>query len=287
MAAAAPTTDRRARGAAARAVPAAVGALVCVLLLALCGLLALAVPGVQRADTSALHGFMSLDRPSTHGLLDAVARLCDPVPYSVMALGLVVVAVARRRWALVALLPVLLTVTGVTTQGLKHALATPRLVSWLTEVPSATAWPSGHATAAMTLALAAVLVAPRARRPLVAVAGGAFAVAVGVAVVALHWHFPSDVVGGYLVAATWALAVAAALRALEPGRAPAPAGAWRAAGALVAGGALGGLAVSAAVLLARPGVADVVGRPACVAAAVAIGALAALIPLGTSRVVEG
>jgi hypothetical protein len=178
-------------------------------------------------------------------------------------------------------------VTGATTQGLKHALATPRIISWLTDSPSATAWPSGHATAAMTLALAAVLVAPRARRPLVAVAGGAFAVAVGVAVVALHWHFPSDVVGGYLVAATWSLVVAAALRALEPGRAPAPAGAWRAAGALVAGGALGGLAVCGAVVLARPGVADVFGRPACVAAAVAIGALAALIPLGTSRVVEG
>jgi membrane-associated phospholipid phosphatase len=287
MPVAAPPTARRARGAAVRAVPAAVGALGCALLLALAGLLALAVPGVKDADITAMRSFASLDRPSTDWLLNAVAHLCDPLPYCLMGLVLVLVAAVRRRWALVALLPILLVVTELTTQGLKHALATPRLVSWLTYGPAPTAWPSGHTTAAMTLALAAVLVAPRARRPLVAVAGGALAVAVGVAVVALHWHFPSDVVGGYLVAATWALAATAALRALEPDVARAPAGAWRSAGALVAGGALAALAVGGAVLLARPGTGDVLGRPAWIAAATAIVALAALLPLGTSRVVEG
>jgi membrane-associated phospholipid phosphatase len=283
MAAAAPTPARRADGAAARAAPAAAGALVSLLLLTLCGLLVIAVPGAKEADIAALHGFASLDRPSTNGVLDAVARLCDPLPYSVMGLGLLLAAAAQRRWALVALLPVLLGATGATAHVLKGTLATPRAVTWLTDGPGGAAWPSGHSTAAMTLALAAVLVAPRSWRPLVAVAGGAFAVAVGMAVVALHWHFPSDVAGGYLVAATWALAVAAALRALEPGRASAPAGAWRAAAALVVGGALGVVLLAGAVLLARPDV----GRPAAALASVAIALLAAVLSLGTSRVVEG
>jgi hypothetical protein len=79
------------------------------------------------------------------------------------------------------------------------------------QVP-AVSYPSGHATAAMSLALAAVLISPRAHRPLVAALGGVFALAVSFSIMVLRWHFPSDVVGGYLVATAWALAALAALR---------------------------------------------------------------------------
>ena len=64
---------------------------------------------------------------------------------------------------------------------------------------------------------------PPARRALVAAVGALFAGAVGLAVVALGWHFPSDVVGGYFVAiagATLGLAFASrpAARAARRGR---------------------------------------------------------------------
>ena len=42
-----------------------------------------------------------------------------------------------------------------------------------------------------------------------------FAVAVGYSLVTLGWHYPSDVLGGFLVAATWTLGVAAAYRVAE------------------------------------------------------------------------
>jgi hypothetical protein len=76
-------------------------------------------------------------------------------------------------------------------------------------------FPSGHATAAMSLALAVVLVVPRAWRPLAAAVGGAFAVGVGLSVVIETWHYPSDVVGGFLLATGWALVALAGLRAAE------------------------------------------------------------------------
>jgi hypothetical protein len=64
----------------------------------------------------------------------------------------------------------------------------------------------------MSLALAAVMVAPARFRPLVGSIGALFALAVGFAVVSLDFHFPSDVAGGYLVASAWCFAALAVLR---------------------------------------------------------------------------
>ena len=41
-------------------------------------------------------------------------------------------------------------------------------------------------------------------------------VAVGLSVVVIAWHYPSDVIGGMLVAAGWGFAVLAARRAVWP-----------------------------------------------------------------------
>jgi membrane-associated phospholipid phosphatase len=60
--------------------------------------------------------------------------------------------------------------------------------------------------------LCAVLVTPRRLRPLVAVLGGLFALAVGCSLLILAWHMPSDVLGGYLTATLWAALALAALR---------------------------------------------------------------------------
>jgi hypothetical protein len=65
----------------------------------------------------------------------------------------------------------------------------------------------------MALALCATLAVPALWRPAVATAGGLFAIGVGYATLSLGWHFPSDTIGGFLVAALWtALAVAAVSR---------------------------------------------------------------------------
>jgi hypothetical protein len=62
----------------------------------------------------------------------------------------------------------------------------------------------------MSLALCAVLVSPRRMRPAVSVGGAAFTIAVAYTLLAFGWHYPSDVLGGFLIAL--ALAAVAAMR---------------------------------------------------------------------------
>ncbi len=198
-------------------------ALACLVGLVIAGVLALAVPGAHERDAAMLHGFLGLDRPSVHRAIWFLAHLCDTLPYACAGLLCIAFALARRRgWRALAV-ACLLAVTGITTQLLKHALAQPRLEHWLTEQVATNSWPSGHSTAAMTLALCAILVAPPALRALAAMLGGAFAVGVGYAVLVLGWHYPSDVLGGFLVAGLWtslAVAVLHRVEAPEPARRP-------------------------------------------------------------------
>ena len=198
-------------------------ALACLVGLAVAGVLALAVPAAHERDAAMLHGFLGLDRPSVHRAIWFLAHLCDTLPYAFAGVLCIAFALARQRgWRALAV-ACLLAVTGVTTQLLKHALARPHLEHWLPEQVATSSWPSGHSTAAMTLALCAILVAPPALRASAAMLGGAFAVGVGYAVLVLGWHYPSDVLGGFLVAGLWtslAVALLHRVEAPEPARRP-------------------------------------------------------------------
>lgn len=192
------------------------GAFACAIGLALTGVLAYLVPIAHAKDAISLQAFIALNRPQLTPTIAHVAHLADPAPYALIGLSLALVALARGRGRVALTIVALLLVTGLTTEGLKHVLATPRLSEWLGDGQIAAAsWPSGHATAAMTLALCAVLAAPARLRPAVALLGACFAVAVSYAILALGWHFPSDVVGGFFVAALWTLLAVAALVAIE------------------------------------------------------------------------
>jgi len=72
-----------------------------------------------------------------------------------------------------------------------------------------TSFPSGHATVAMSLALALVLVVPARLRLPVGAVGLAYAIVVGGAAVTSAWHRASDVLGADLVALAWAAGVSA------------------------------------------------------------------------------
>jgi membrane-associated phospholipid phosphatase len=266
-----------------RPVAALGAAFACALALAVVGVLALGVASVHARDAAALHAFVGLSRPSVDDLLWNVARLVNEAPYAVAGLVLVAVALARRRPQRAAVVAALLVLTGLTTQILKHLCAEPRVLSWLGDnSPDKFAWPSGHATAAMTLALC-VLVAPPRLRGLAAVAGGAFALAVGYAVMVLRWHYPSDVLAGYLVAGMWTSVACAVLAVRERDR-PAPAphpGVGTAFGfAAAAAGAIG------VVVLADHGGAAryAFERPSLVAVALGLAALAAALPAALSRI---
>jgi membrane-associated phospholipid phosphatase len=220
----------------------------CALGLVAVGLVALRAGGYER-DAATLHGFADLYRRRADSGLEAIARVVDPLPYAVGGMLCVAAALARRRgWRAVAVGVVLLG-SGLTTQALKHLFAEPRYTPWLgfDQIDEAS-WPSGHATAAMALALCAVIaVAPRLRA-FTALVAGAGAICVSYATLILTWHYPSDVLAGLLVAGLWVGLAQAVLGRLEdddgctPLRGP-PA-------ALLASGGVGAVGAAAIVGLA-------------------------------------
>jgi membrane-associated phospholipid phosphatase len=171
---------------------------------------------VERADQSILRGFAGLHGPRVDHLTNFIADLCNPQPYVYFAAVVVLIALLRGRPRVAAAVGLIMLGANVTTQLLKPLLAQPRAGSLLGHpTVFAASWPSGHATAAMSLALCGVIVTPARRRPYVAALGAAFAVAVCYSFLELEWHYPSDVFGGFLVAATWTLLGVAALFYLD------------------------------------------------------------------------
>jgi membrane-associated phospholipid phosphatase len=139
----------------------------------------------------------------------------DPALFIIWGLMLVGVALSRNRPRVALAVVAVLSLAPLTSETLKPLLAHPHLQIAGTTYISAASWPSGHSTAALALVLCAVLVAPVHLRPLVAGVGMAFAAAVGCSLLILAWHMPSDVFGGYLVAALWMSLAVAGLRAAD------------------------------------------------------------------------
>jgi membrane-associated phospholipid phosphatase len=135
------------------------------------------VPFARHADASVLGGFVGLDRPGLNRLTNAIASLCDPEPFVFLAAIPVLVAFVRGRPRIALTLLAILLCANETTELLKPLLAGPRDL-----VPgnplSDASWPSGHATAAMSLCLCSVIAAPARWRTMVAAVMAAFAIAV-------------------------------------------------------------------------------------------------------------
>jgi membrane-associated phospholipid phosphatase len=189
-------------------------AALCAVGLTLVWVIAELVPAAQLKDAVALHDFTLLSRPGVDTVASFLLHLLDPLQFVLWGVALVAVAFARERPRVALAVVVVMALAPLTSELLKPLLAHPHVEIGVTRVGAAS-WPSGHSTAALSLALSAVLVAPARLRVPVAWVGGAFALAVGCALLILAWHMPSDVIGGYLVATLWMALAVAALRAGE------------------------------------------------------------------------
>jgi membrane-associated phospholipid phosphatase len=251
-------------------------------------LVALGLPRGRGWDAAALQSFMGAAPQRLQPSINGVAYLADPAPLVIGGIILVAIALLRRRPLMALLVAPILVGANLTTQLLKPALADLRVIDiYGSAMVYPGSWPSGHATAAMSLALCCVLVVGPELRPLAALLGAGYAITVGYALVAAGWHLPSDVVGGYLVAATFTLLGAAALAALEARR-PEQARAARtpalpavAVPALVAGAAaVVGLAGMAALVRAPGMTAGALSHTAALAAGLGIGLIGLTLTAG-------
>jgi membrane-associated phospholipid phosphatase len=180
--------------------------------LALTWVLAELVPITHAKDAVALYDFTRLNRPLVEVPANLLLDLLYPPFFAAWSVVLVLFALRRRLpWVALAV-AIVLPLAPLSAELLKPLLAHSHDQLGPKYITNAS-WPSGHATAALTLAWCALLVAPPARRQLVAALGVAFAGAVGIALLVLAWHMPSDVVGGYLLATLWVALALAVLRA--------------------------------------------------------------------------
>jgi len=131
-------------------------------------------------------------------------------------LGAAAVALVRRRWSLAVQVAVLVGGANLTTRLVKYEVLHRPVLGVGSDYGNTL--PSGHTTAAGSVAAALLLVVPPRLRPLVAVLGAGYTALTGISTLVGQWHRPSDVVAGTLVVLGWTALVCGAM-ALRPGAA--------------------------------------------------------------------
>jgi membrane-associated phospholipid phosphatase len=207
---------------APRAKSALFAAIACALAIAPLAVIAYAWGPFQHVDLRILLHLRREEGP-IHGLAEVLVDLGDLAALLVLLGTICVIGLrlGRRREVLAAI--VVVAGANLTTQLLKTTLEHARHKAFEhgVELPWPNSFPSGHTTAAASIAVALLLVVPAAHRLAAAVAGATLTAAVGLSVVILGWHYPSDVLGGLLVVGTWGFAALAWLR-IRGGRDRAP-----------------------------------------------------------------
>ncbi len=187
------------------------GCVACAICLAMLVALAYYAAPIGRLDAEVLNKLGPPPGSSLNFAASLVERLADWLPQVAMATvaSLIALRAGRPRHAIAVV--VLVGGTALVTQALKVGLAHPRYQPILGDHQiSSTGFPSGHSAGALAIALAFAFVAPRSWRSLIALVGIGLVLAVSASLVMLNLHYPSDVLGGWLVAAglSFALVVA-------------------------------------------------------------------------------
>jgi membrane-associated phospholipid phosphatase len=171
--------------------------------------------GLHWDEVAMLRGWDGAAFPQVHEAIDRLVRSIDVASLALAAAGLAALALLRGRpWHSLAAF-VMIGGPILTTEYLKPHLGSADPFGGEPFRAVHATFPSGHATIAMSIALTLVFVTPAASRLAAAAIGAGYAGTVGVGLVALGAHYPSDVLGGFLVAACWAGLVAAAVLALQ------------------------------------------------------------------------
>lgn len=159
------------------------------------------MPRLEQADAAALAGLFRIDSLRLDIAATLVSHTGDLLPWLSF---LVLLAWCGRRWGRgrqAAAATGMALVAVAASQVLKVLLAHPRAQAVLGgDVLGPEALPSGHTTAAMSVAVTAVLVAPADLRSWAVGLGALYAAAMGASVVVLAWHLPSDVFAAMLLA---------------------------------------------------------------------------------------
>jgi membrane-associated phospholipid phosphatase len=173
------------------------------------GLLVAAYPALPAWDAAFL---LRLHRYATPALNRGVAIATDLGTYwGVLpaSLGLMALGLWRRRWQPASYLAFVMAGSAGLNQVAKTLWHRVRPALW-EGIPPHTdfSFPSGHSTYSMAFVLALILLnLDSPKRPWLLGLGGLFVLCIGASRVYLGVHFPSDILGGWLLAIAWALSL--------------------------------------------------------------------------------
>jgi undecaprenyl-diphosphatase len=165
---------------------------------------------------------LAAEHPAWVGTWDAICTLFSPFVFRVVAAGVIVHALIRKKRRTAVFLLLAVELSGPLTVLAKWVGDRPRPDTAMVAA-SSTSFPSGHAVGVMASVLAfAVVLAPYVRadlRRVLVVAGVLTVVAVGVGRVALNVHHASDVVAGWALGYLWVLVCLPVIRPIARVRA--------------------------------------------------------------------
>lgn len=170
----------------------------------------------QVLDTVALEG-NAIGQDRVDGLANTVLNAVSVASLAVATITVAVIALARGRVLLTLVVTLFVVSANVITQVLKQGLYRPDFGVDPERVSAGNSFPSGHATVAMSVVIALILVVPPRLRGVTAVIGALYATLAGVGTMSLGWHRPSDVTGAVLIVGGCA-ALAGLLLVLANGR---------------------------------------------------------------------
>lgn len=167
-------------------------------------------------------------------VLDALSTHVDTLPNQVAYVGFqvvntkpvwvlvgaiaVLIALVQRRLADAVFAAALIAGAGGLDLALKALLANPRyqpIPLGSDAYPWKDAFPSGHSAGSLAMSLAFLSVVPLSWRRPTAVVGVAFTLYISFGVLVLNYHYPSDVLAGWLLTAGWWFALLAVFPDLE------------------------------------------------------------------------
>lgn len=179
------------------------------------GLGTLLVPLTRDADVAAVHALVTHEDRHLVSAMRVVTWLGSGVTLTVLGIPLAVVLLRRRCHTAVALIAVSSLGAIPLVQSVKLLVGRPRPLDALVDARGAS-FPSGHAGEALAfygaVALVVLSAGERRRVRIAAVAVAAVLVlAVGFSRLALAVHYPSDVLGSFLLCGVWLAATATVL----------------------------------------------------------------------------
>ncbi len=153
-------------------------------------------------------------RPATHEVIVAADRVLGTLSRSTLFAGtilLVAIALIQHRPRLAAVAVLTIIAANVSTQLLKSVLLerSDLLDGMFYALPNS--FPSGHATAAASIAVGLLLVLPPLLRAPTVVVSAVVVAIVGASTLVAGWHRMADAIGGVFVATAWGAGFAAVL----------------------------------------------------------------------------